>query len=161
MIGVAQDKLPFLGKARTGGIHRQEAKMISKILPVGRKIAGVRHPAATDITGCKRPPLIPPHLSRHLPCLLGDAGSFGMGGLKWRGIGGGCRLVRNGSFLGGADSRGFQGRLGAAHRCPHRIGTSERNSGGLSCPRGGGLNRRLRTGHGAWTKLGSLETYSR
>ena len=135
--------------------------MTSEVLPVGREIAGLRHPAATNVAGRKRPPPLPPRLPRHLSCLPGDADSFGPGGLKWRRIGGSRRLVRSRSFLGGAHSCGLQGRLGAAHRRPRRGGMSEGSSGGLYCPGRGGLNRRSRTGRGARTKLGGPEAYSR
>ena len=135
--------------------------MASKQLPVGRKIAGVRHAAATDVAGCKWPSPLPPCLSRHLPCPLGDTGLFGTSGFKGRGIGGGRRLTGNGPFLRGVDSCSLQGRLGAVRRCAIRGGTDERGSGGLYYPRRGGLNRWSRTGRGARTKLGSSETYSR
>ena len=79
----------------------------------------------------KRPPPFPPRLPRHFPRLLGDANSFGPGGLKWRWIGGIRRFVRNRTFLGGAHSHGLQGRLGAAHRRLCRGGMSEGSSGGL------------------------------
>ena len=64
-------------------------------------------------------------------------------------------------FLGGAHSRGLQGRLGAAHRLPRHGGMSEGSSGGLHCPGRGGLNRRSRTSRGARMKLDSPEAYPR
>ena len=160
-IGMGQDKLTLLGEAGAGGIHRRKSEVMSEQLPVGRKVAGMRHSAATDVEGRLWPSPIPLCLSCCLPCPLRDPGLFGTRGFKGRGIGGSRRFVGNGPFLGDANSCGLQGRLGAVCRHPLHSGMSKRSSGGLYCPRHGGLNRRTKTERGAWAKLGGSETYSR
>ena len=135
--------------------------MTSKVLPVGGEVAGLRHPAATDVAGRKWLPSLPPRLPRHLSRLPGDANSFGPGGLKRRRIGGSRRLMRSTTFLWDSHSCGLQGRLGAAHRRPRLGRMSKGSSGGLYCPGRGGLNRRSGTGRGARTKLSGPEAHSR
>ena len=138
--------------------------MTSEVVPVGREVAGLRHPATTDVARCGRAtpllPCPPCHLPRR-PSLPRDANPFGAGRLEGRRISDRCRSVRGRTLRWSVHPLGFQRRLGATLGRPLGGGMSEGSSGRLHCPGRGGLNRRAGTRRGARTKLGGPEAHSR